>query len=155
LGKDFNAADYWHKQSKGRINARYISPSAIILWNAVTKKYPEILDNTWIGHFCIIDGSAGLFIGDGVEISCGAHIYTHDTHKRCTLGYAKLVCGVVIGNHVFVGPNSVVSYGCIMEENSMLAPLSFLKPETHVFKYELWGGIPAKRLGDLRKMKHP
>jgi acetyltransferase-like isoleucine patch superfamily enzyme len=44
---------------------------------------PVIGDDVWIGAFCVIDGSGGLSIGRGCDISAGAQIYTHSTVERC------------------------------------------------------------------------
>jgi acetyltransferase-like isoleucine patch superfamily enzyme len=43
---------------------------------------PAIGEGCWIGAFTIIDGSGGLVIGDGCEVSAGAQIYTHSTVAR-------------------------------------------------------------------------
>ena len=37
---------------------------------------PKIGKDTWIGYFCLIDGSGGLEIGEHCSISSGVHIYT-------------------------------------------------------------------------------
>jgi acetyltransferase-like isoleucine patch superfamily enzyme len=90
---------------------------------------PEIGDGTWIGPFCLIDGSGGLTIGAGCDISAGVHIYTHSTARRCVTGRrvpnerrpvsigdqtfiganAVVLMGVTIGNHCIVGAGSVVT----------------------------------------------
>jgi len=145
---DLNAAPWWEHVSEGRIKARYISPFSIILHdNGV---YPLIGRGTWIGHFTIIDGSQGLTIGESCDISCGVHIYTHTTHKRCVLGKPKEVKPVKIGNHVFIGPNSVISMGCQIGDHAMIAPLSFLNANTKVPAYAFYAGIPAIKKGDVR-----
>ena len=40
---------------------------------------PAIGEGTWIGAFTVIDGSGGLTIGSGCDISSGVHIYTHSS----------------------------------------------------------------------------
>lgn len=90
---------------------------------------PEIGEGTWIGPFCLIDGSGGLTIGAGCDISAGVHIYTHSTARRCVTGRrvpnerrpvsigdqtfvganAVVLMGVSIGNHCIVGAGSVVT----------------------------------------------
>ena len=47
---------------------------------------PVIGDGCWIGAYTVIDGSGGLTIGRGVDVSCGAQIYTHSTARRCVSG---------------------------------------------------------------------
>lgn len=146
-----NAAEFWQHQSKGRIQARFISPSAVILHeNGV---FPLIGKGTWIGHFCIIDGSQGLTIGENCNISSGVQIYTHTTHKRCTLGKPKEIASVKIGDNVFIGPNSIISMGCKIGDHAMIAPLSFLGAYRKVPAYAFFAGLPAIRKGDMRHLK--
>ena len=40
---------------------------------------PTVGEGTWIGAFTVIDGSGGLTIGKGCDISSGVHIYTHSS----------------------------------------------------------------------------
>ena len=74
---------------------------------------PQIGEGTWIGPFCLIDGSGGLTIGRGCDIAAGSHIYTHSSHSRCTSDRAVDVARapVAIGDHTFIGANAVVLMG--------------------------------------------
>ncbi len=75
---------------------------------------PEIGEGTWIGAFTLIDGSGGLRIGRGCDISSGVHIYTHSSARRCVSGRAHPHVDrapVTIGDHVFIGANAVVTMG--------------------------------------------
>ena len=47
---------------------------------------PTIGSGTWVGAFTLIDGSGGLTIGEGCDISSGVHIYTHSSAMRCVSG---------------------------------------------------------------------
>lgn len=132
---EFNAAELWTRVSGGRIQARYISPFAIILHQEGV--YPKIGKGTWIGHFCIIDGSQGLEIGENCDISSGVQIYTHSTAKRCSRGFLKEVAPVKIGDSVFIGPNSIVSMGSIIADQAIIKPLTYLKPYSVVGSGEL------------------
>ena len=73
---------------------------------------PVVGEGTWIGAFTMIDGSGGLRIGAGCDISTGAQIYTHSSAKRCVSGRRfDLVerAPVVIGDRVFVGAGAIVA----------------------------------------------
>lgn len=74
---------------------------------------PAIGSGTWIGPFCLIDGSGGLSIGAGCDIAAGTHIYTHSTVARCVTGRREEIqrAPVVIGDRTFIGANSVVLMG--------------------------------------------
>ena len=43
---------------------------------------PVVGEGTWIGAFTMIDGSGGLTIGRGCDISSGAQLYTHSSVRR-------------------------------------------------------------------------
>jgi len=139
-----NLALEWNKRSNGKIKARYISPSAVILHK--NGEYPIIGKGTWIGHFTVIDGSQGLKIGKNCSIASGAHIYTHSTHEQVALGKEKLVGRVEIGDNVVIGANSVVHYGSTIKRGAIIFALSMLKPNSHVWSHERWVGNPAKKI---------
>ncbi len=85
---------------------------------------PVIGEGTWIGAFTVLDGSGGLTIGAGCDISCGAQIYTHSTVRRCVSGRAyKDVerAPVRIGARVFVGANATVMMGVTIGESAVVA----------------------------------
>lgn len=84
---------------------------------------PEIGPGTWIGAFTVIDGSGGLRIGAGCDVSCGAHIYTHSTVRRCTTGrrYPDVDrAPVQIGDRVFIGANAVVQMGVTIGDGAVV-----------------------------------
>lgn len=84
---------------------------------------PEIGAGTWIGAFTVIDGSGGLTIGDGCDISAGAHIYTHSSVRRCVSGRAYPhvdTAPVHIGDRVFVGANAVVQMGVTIGDGAVI-----------------------------------
>lgn len=128
-----------------KIEARYISPTAVILGD------PEIGEGTWIGHFCIIDGSGGLKIGKNCDISSGVHIYTHSTHERCSLDGEKLMGEVEIGDNVFIGANSVILPGCYIGSHCIIGALTLLRPHTTISGWSLVTGVPGKVRRDLWK----
>src|SRR4051812_24015257 len=75
---------------------------------------PRIGSGTWIGAFTVIDGSGGLTIGEGCDISSGAQVYTHSSVRRCVSGRAFPSverAPVRIGDHVFIGAGAVVNMG--------------------------------------------
>ena len=80
-------------------------------------------ENVWIGPFTIIDGTGGLSIGDGCNISAGVHLYTHSSVRRCVSGGAFDEIEhepTVIGNRVFIGANAVVNMGVTIGDESVV-----------------------------------
>jgi len=84
---------------------------------------PEIGPGTWIGPFTVIDGSGGLVIGAGCDISCGAQIYTHSTVARCVSGRAHDRVDRAptrLGDRVFVGANAVILMGVTVGDGAVI-----------------------------------
>ena len=84
--------------------------------------------NTWIGPFCILDGSGTLKIGSNCSISAGVQIYTHDTVEWAISGGTKNAdrASTVIGNRCYIGPNTIIGKGvkigdgCVVGANSLV-----------------------------------
>ena len=83
---------------------------------------PEVGDGCWVGAFALLDGSGGLTIGRGCDISSGAQIYTHNTVKRCISERRVDVdrSATVLGDHVHVGAGAVVLMGCEIGHHSVI-----------------------------------
>jgi acetyltransferase-like isoleucine patch superfamily enzyme len=85
---------------------------------------PQIGPGTWIGAFTVIDGSGGLTIGAGCDISCGVQIYSHSSVRRCVSGreYPAVERRATrIGDRVFIGANAVVNMGVSIGDESVVA----------------------------------
>jgi acetyltransferase-like isoleucine patch superfamily enzyme len=85
---------------------------------------PEIGAGTWIGAFTVIDGSGGLSVGIGCDISSGAQIYTHSSVRRCVSGRAFAEVErqpTRIGDRVFIGANAVVNMGVTIGDEAVVA----------------------------------
>lgn len=112
---------------------------------------PKIGENVWIGPFTIIDGSGGLEIGDGCDISAGVHIYTHTTVKRCVSKriYNKIDKKPVrIGNYVFIGANATVLAGVKIGDYSVIGAGAVVNKD--IPPYSIVAGVPAKVIGKVR-----
>src|SRR4051794_39989914 len=84
---------------------------------------PSIGEGTWIGAFTVIDGSGGLTIGSGCDISAGAQIYTHSSARRCVSGRRYPTVDrapVTIGDRVFLGANAVVMMGVTIGDEAVI-----------------------------------
>ena len=89
----------------------------------------KVGENCWIGPFTIIDGSGGLTIGDNCNISAGVQIYSHDTVGRVISKTEVKLSPVVIGNNVYIGPNSVISKGVKIGSNVIIGANSFVNKD--------------------------
>ncbi|HOB05085.1 MAG TPA: acyltransferase [Propionibacteriaceae bacterium] len=119
---------------------------------------PLIGDGTWIGPFCLMDGSGGLTIGSGCDFAAGTHVYTHSSALRCVSGRRHPAVDrapVVIGDRVFVGANCVIQMGVTIGDESIISAGSVVTrdvpPRTVV------AGVPARVVGtvDLTDPENP
>ncbi len=106
---------------------------------------PKVGEGTWIGAFTVIDGSGGLTIGKGCDISSGVHIYTHSSARRCVSARAVRevdTSPVVIGDHVFIGANAVVNMGVTIGSHAVVGAGAVVTKD--VPPYTVVVGVPAR-----------
>lgn len=106
---------------------------------------PEIGEGTWIGAFTVIDGSGGLRIGKGCDVSCGAQIYSHSSAKRCVSGRAYPTVDRAptdIGDRVFIGANAVVQMGVTIGDGAVVGAGAVVTGD--VAAGSVVAGVPAR-----------
>lgn len=121
-------------------------------------------DHVFIGHFNRIDGSNGLVIEEGVQVTNYVSILSHSSHKSVRVmgrryvndpkpaGYVRKATRV--GAYSFIGPHSVVAPGAQIGKGVIVQGYSFVSgvvpdfaivgPQAH--------GKPAAVLGDSREI---
>ena len=111
---------------------------------------PEIGEGVWIGAFTVVDGSGGLKIGLGCDISAGAQVYTHSTVARCVSGHTAAIqrASTSIGDHVHIGAAAVVLMGSRIGSHSIVAAGAVVKEFTDAPPYSLLVGVPARVILD-------
>lgn len=111
---------------------------------------PEIGDGTWIGAFTVIDGSGGLTIGRGCDISSGVHIYTHSSVKRCVSLRAHDEVDRMptrLGDGVFVGANATIMMGVSVGDQAVIGAGAVVVDDVEA--RTIVGGVPARRIGTV------
>ena len=107
----------------------------------------EIGHNCWIGPFTLLDGGAGLKIGDFCSIATGVQIVTHDTVRwslsggKCSYEYAP----VTIGRCCFIGTHAVITKGVSIGEHCLIGAGAIVTKDVPPFS--IVGGVPAKIIG--------
>jgi acetyltransferase-like isoleucine patch superfamily enzyme len=111
---------------------------------------PDIGDGCWIGAFCVVDGSGGLTIGRGCDISAGAQIYTHSTVRRALTGgeHGTERAPTVIGDHVHIGAGAVVLMGARIGSYSVVGAGAVVREGTEAPPHSLLVGVPARVVAD-------
>jgi acetyltransferase-like isoleucine patch superfamily enzyme len=102
---------------------------------------------SWIGPFCLLDGSGGLDIGEFCSISAGVQIYTHDTVKwALTSGKAPFDHAPVrIGASSHIGAQTVVVKGVEIGDHCVVGANSFVNRDLAPFTVAV--GSPARAIG--------
>jgi serine acetyltransferase len=58
---------------------------------------------------------------------------------------------VVIGEHAFIGGRATIEPGCKVGHHAIVASSALLREGTEVAPYEIWGGVPAKKIGEVER----
>jgi carbonic anhydrase/acetyltransferase-like protein (isoleucine patch superfamily) len=103
--------------------------------------------------------------GDVMQIRIGSETNIQDnsvihvtTNKNPTLvgnevtvGHSVTLHGCTVKDHVLVGIGSIVMDQSEIEEWSILAAGSVVKPGTKIPSGKMWGGLPAKEIRDINE----
>lgn len=118
---------------------------------------PVIGAGCWIGAFCILDGSGGLTIGEGCDISSGVQVYTHSTVQRCLSGRTLPIqrAATVIGPRTHIGAGAIILMGTTIGAGSVVAAGAVVTSHTSAPPGSLLLGVPARVVVDGAARLHP
>lgn len=136
--------DRWERARKFGFGEGSSVYDSVLMFGNITIGY-----NCWIGPSVILDGSGGLEIGNYCTISAGSHIYSHDNIKK-TLSSGKEEIEhskVIIGNNVYIGPNSVITRGTTIGDMTVVGAFSYVNKD--VPGRSIVVGQPAKVVGKV------
>ena len=120
----------------------------------------QLADHVYIGPFNFIEASAGVMIGEGVQITHHVSIVTHSSHRaQRLLGQAYVdwagerpgwVAGPVqIGPYCFIGPHSLIEAGSRLGRGCIVRAGSVLRGD--YAEFSVIAGNPAAVVGDARE----
>jgi acetyltransferase-like isoleucine patch superfamily enzyme len=101
-----------------------------------------------IGHECKLDARGGLKIGDAVNFSTGAWIWTAE-HRVDSPSFETELAGVQIGDYAWVGARVVILPGVRIGRGAVVASGAVVTKS--VDDYAIVGGVPARRIGTRRE----
>lgn len=120
----------------------------------------RLSDHVFIGQFNFIDATAGLQIGQGVQITNFVSIVTHSSHRAIRLlgsdyavqegpkpGYIS--APVEIGAYTFIGPHSLIEAGTRIGKGVVVCAYAQVRGE--VPDFAIVAGAPARQIGDVRE----
>ncbi|HET6786537.1 MAG TPA: acyltransferase [Aquabacterium sp.] len=121
-------------------------------------------DHVFVGHFNRIDGSNGLVIEEGVQITNYVSVLSHSSHRSVRimgrryighpdpLGYVRRATH--IGAYSFIGPHCIIAPGARIGKGVIVQAYSFVSGD--VPDFAIVGpkalGQPAIVMGDTRLM---
>jgi len=86
-----------------------------------------------------------ISVGENSSIGWGSRLLCHGfTQKNAKIGK------IVIGKNVLIGADSLIGPGVRMGDNSVVAMKSLVIKD--VPANELWGGVPAKKIKELKEL---
>jgi len=121
------------------IGANFFKPSNI-----------KIGHDTIIGDHCFLDGRAKLTIGNHVGIASQVLIY-NDEHNIHSSNYENSFGPVEIGDYVFIGPRVIILPDIKIGKGAVVAAGAVVTK--NIPDFEIWGGVPAKKIGDRENKK--
>lgn len=121
------------------IGANFFNPSNITIGH-----------DTIVGDHCFLDGRAPLKIGNHVGIASQVLIY-NDEHDINSPNYSNSFGPVEIGDYVFIGPRAIILPNIKIGKGAVVAAGAIVTK--NIPEFEIWGGVPAKKISD-RQIKN-
>ena len=117
-----------------------------------------------VWYNCVIRGDAGTYIriGERVNVQDGTIIHVNSARldgspamptiigDDITIGHMALIHACTLQSGCFIGMKSCVLDGAVVETGAMVAAGAVVSPGKVVKSGELWAGVPARSLRDLR-----
>lgn len=129
----------------------FIAPNAVIIGDV------EIGSKSNVWFNCVIRGDVNIIrIGERTNIQDGTVI--HVTRKTgptkigsgVTIGHMALLHACTLEDGSFIGMQSTVMDGAVVESGAMVAAGAIVTPNKRIPKGQIWAGNPAKYLRDLK-----
>ncbi len=119
-------------------------------YDGVWTKGKSILieDNVFIGANCEFNSTAGISIGAYGLIASGCKFIDHNHGTSITPNGGRgndVAKEIILANNVWLGVNVVVLMGVEIGEGAIVAAGAVVTKS--IPPYEIWGGIPARKIG--------
>jgi len=104
-----------------------------------------------IGSNSFLDGRAPLTIGSHTSLASDVMIY-NDEHDINSADFGNSFGPVNIKDYVFIGPRAIILPGITIGRGAIVAAGAIVTKD--IPDFEVWGGVPAKKISD-RKLNNP
>jgi len=108
----------------------------------------ELRNNVTISPRCRIDSRGTITVGEHVAISEDVIILTGD-HNVKSGKFEGRNRAVVIKDYAWVGTRAMILPGVTLNEGAVIAAGAVVSKSVPAF--EIWGGVPAKKIGERDK----
>ncbi len=135
----------------------FIAPNAIIIGDVVIGPKASIWFN------CVLRGDVNAIrIGARTNVQDGTIIHVDSGTKAkadgsptligddILIGHNAMIHGTTIENGGFVGMCATLLDGVVVEGEAMVGAGAVVSPGKRVPRHQLWGGVPAKYLRDMK-----
>ena len=132
----------------------FIAPGAVVCGDV------EIGANASIWYQCVLRGDSNkLVIGEGSNVQDGTIIHADEPAangvptiigKNALIGHKCMLHGATVEDEGFVGMCSTMLDRSLVRSGGFLAAGAFLTPGKIVPSGEMWGGMPARKMRDLK-----
>lgn len=111
----------------------------------------KIGNNVFIGTGCEFNIKRSIIVGNDVLIASGCRFIDHD-HGMDQKNLMRKQNGkealITIGSDVWIGCNSIVLKGVEIGDGAIVAAGAVVRRS--IPPYEIWGGVPAKKIGERK-----
>ena len=120
-------------------------------YDGIWQEGPSIIigDNNFIGYGCEFNITKKITIGHDCLIASGSKFIDHNHGTALTelmRTQKSTDAAIVIGNNVWIGANVVILKGVTINDGAIVAAGAVVNKT--IPANEIWGGIPAKKIGD-------
>jgi carbonic anhydrase/acetyltransferase-like protein (isoleucine patch superfamily) len=136
-------------------SSAFIAPGAVIIGDV------EIGEDASVWYGCILRGDTNkIVVGKGSNIQDGTICHVDEASRGGTpvligehvlVGHRCMLHGCTVQDGGFVGMGATMLDEAVVETGGFLAAGAFLGGRKRVPTGQLWGGMPAKKLRDLKE----
>ena len=135
----------WHEKAE-----RCFGDDSITIYDSATVIGDvSVGPHSWIGPFCILDGSGGLTIGSHCSVSAGVMVFSHDTVLWSLSGGREAYEheATAIGDDCFIGTQSVILKGTHIGNTCLVGANSLVNKDLPANSIAV--GVPARIIGEV------
>ncbi|MDD3078965.1 MAG: acyltransferase [Paludibacter sp.] len=122
-------------------------------YDGIWSKGPSIIikDNVFIGSNCEFNIKNRIIIKNNCLIASGVRFIDHDHGIDKKTLMRMQICPslpIEIGEDVWIGANAIILKGVSIGNGAIIAAGAVINK--NISPYEIWGGIPAKKIGERK-----